>query len=351
MVPKVVTNPVLPQQVMPEPFVLPGESVVPILPGGVDPFAHAVPMLQPWPDEVLMDGGDRSLQSRVREVGEGWQVDGLDPEDTIAHFDTLDGQRVVEPSNRVLIYAPRFSAVRKIDGLGRTRFNTLTSRLGEEMGTVASKHTDFSSTTMQNLQPGRHQSNLQASGMENRTGGVVAEQTMQIRMFDGRLKTFENLRLVRSGIFDNREKGRLAIAMDRANSWGTALSAQSTVDKVLTMVANNVDEVLETVHIKAESNSQLRLVKLASTDVAKPGDYVDFTIRFDNIGALAIGNVTVLDNLTPRLDYVPGSAECSIPAKFVLTPNASGSNTLRWEIEQPLDAGTGGIIRFQCRVR
>ena len=66
----------------------------------------------PWPpDEYLCDGGDaatRVVVSRQR------QVSGLDPEDTVAHFDTLEGNTVVTPSNSVCLYAPRFAAVRKI---------------------------------------------------------------------------------------------------------------------------------------------------------------------------------------------------------------------------------------------
>ena len=49
---------------------------------------------------------------------------------------------------------------------------------------------------------------------------------------------------------------------------------------------------------------KLRLVKVASTPFAQPGDEVDFTLRFDNIGNQPIGNVTILDSLSTRLEYV-----------------------------------------------
>ena len=46
-----------------------------------------------------------------------WSVDGLEQEDAIAHYDTLDGRVVVTPSNRVCVYAPRFAAIRRVVNL------------------------------------------------------------------------------------------------------------------------------------------------------------------------------------------------------------------------------------------
>ena len=55
-------------------------------------------------------------------------------------------------------------------------------------------------------------------------------------------------------------------------------------------------------------NPRLRLVKLASCGHALPGEEVEFTLRFDNIGDQVIGNVTIVDNLSTRLEYIAGSA-------------------------------------------
>ena len=38
------------------------------------------------------------------------------------------------------------------------------------------------------------------------------------------------------------------------------------------------------------------------TQFANPGDEVDFTLRFDNVGNQPIGNVTIVDDLTGRLE-------------------------------------------------
>ena len=52
---------------------------------------------------------------------------------------------------------------------------------------------------------------------------------------------------------------------------------------------------------------------------AQPGDEVEFTLRFDNVGDRVIGNVTILDSLTTRLEYIEGSQKCSLEADFETT--------------------------------
>ena len=70
---------------------------------------------QPWPrDEYLCDGGDGGKPVGVNARKE---VLGLKMEDTVAHYDTLDGRTLVEPSNEVCLYSPRFGAVRQVVSL------------------------------------------------------------------------------------------------------------------------------------------------------------------------------------------------------------------------------------------
>jgi hypothetical protein len=66
----------------------------------------------PWPqDEFVCDGGDLNHDVLVKQ---DWTVVGLDQQDTIAHFDTVDGRTEVVESNCVCIYSPRFAAVRQV---------------------------------------------------------------------------------------------------------------------------------------------------------------------------------------------------------------------------------------------
>ena len=69
----------------------------------------------PWPgNEYLCDGGDQGAQV---EVMRDRTILGLDREDTVAQYDTVDGRTEVEASNPVCLYAPRFAAVRQVSGL------------------------------------------------------------------------------------------------------------------------------------------------------------------------------------------------------------------------------------------
>ena len=87
-------------------------------------------------DEFLFDGGDRERKVRV---GSDWTVFGLDQEDTVVHFDTIQGETIVEASNREAIYAPRFAAVRKVHGVVSAKAHQRMA--GYELPTRLERHT------------------------------------------------------------------------------------------------------------------------------------------------------------------------------------------------------------------
>src|SRR5207253_11029477 len=79
----------------------------------------------------------------------------------------------------------------------------------------------------------------------------------------------------------------------------------------------------------------LRLCKIADKSEAKPGEIISFTLRFDNVGEQKINSVTIIDNLMPRLEYVAGSAQSSIKAKFSTQEHLAGESlVLRCDIEE-----------------
>jgi hypothetical protein len=65
-------------------------------------------------EEFVCNGGDQNVEVQVKQ---DWTIQGLHDGDTVVHYDTLDGKTVVQPSNEVCLYAPRFAAVRKTYGL------------------------------------------------------------------------------------------------------------------------------------------------------------------------------------------------------------------------------------------
>jgi uncharacterized repeat protein (TIGR01451 family) len=163
---------------------------------------------------------------------------------------------------------------------------------------------------------------------------------------------YENIAIIRQGIFQQGEKPYLATGVTAAVTWTKDQGVHVILDQ---QAATEVvgDQRAQATYATGPicGCPMLRIVKVASTQFAKPGETIDFTLRFDNVGTELIGNVTIIDNLTTRLEFVPDTAQASVKAEFFTEPNQGDSLVLRWEITDPLRPGEGGICRFRCRVR
>lgn len=300
-------------------------------------------------DEFLVDGGDMDPPVQVRP---DWEVLGLTPEETVAHFDTLDGHTIIEPSNRVCIYAPRFRAVRKVVGVVQ---NEQTDRLGDVNKPVKLVRCDEIQeplSSKQHIQPGRKASARPPLAFLSKQGDGAVSSTIGPKAFQDAFQPYENIEAIRTGLIDLAESAWLAQGVDAAITWSDVQAVQIILDQRAAQTDVGVQDAQVTYTVdQPPANPRLRLIKIASTKTAKPGDIVDFTLRFDNVGNQLIGNVTVIDNLTTRLEYVADSAQCNLAADFIVTKNEVGSDILRWELKDPLDKAAGGIIRFKCRVR
>jgi len=304
----------------------------------------------PWPaDEYLLDGGDRNY---AVVVNSDWTVDGLDSEDTVIHYDTLDGNTNVEPANSVAIYAPRFAAVRKVTGIA---VNEQTDILGEASHRTAIRlHDDLQIAGAVNkpVQVGDQTGRNVVWSFRERLQGVGLEKTDVLFIAqDGNLPR-ENVRKQRRETFETLEGPRLSQSNEAAKAWSLGQAPQVTFDNVeVAAVADT--EAAESVYTYElpPGKPRVRIIKSASKRDALPGETVEFVIRFDNIGDQVVGNVAIMDNLTPRLEYVPGSAESSLDASFSAENNDAGSLVLKWEVNTPVKPSGGGVIRFTCRVR
>ena len=147
------------------------------------------------------------------------------------------------------------------------------------------------------------------------------------------------------------ETAWLSRASDAAAVWTHKQSAQVILERRAAMAETGTEKGAAVYTLRSPENPRLRIVKVASTAFAEPGDEVDFTIRFDNVGDQTIHNVAILDSLSTRLEYIPDSAQCSRKAKFSSQPNEGDSLLVRCQLTDPLKAGEGGVIRFHCRVR
>ena len=300
-------------------------------------------------DEYLLDGGDRKYRAYV---GGDWKVYGLDVEDTIGHFDTLDGRRISSPSNQAAIYSPRFASVRRISDVTRGRLTSRVRSLEEQTEAAIEQFDDQTLLASQDLQPTRHKSTQTPFAFSDRTRGVNNESVTKASAFIRGFGAYENIKFLKWGTFDKNESARLNLGVQGALRWTDNLRVIINDEYANVGLVEEVTMAQGLVISETEgANPTLRVTKVASKFSAKSGDIVEFTIRFDNVGDQRVGNVTIIDSLTPRLEYVPDSAESELRAEFSTSRNEADSLVLRWEIEESLKIGKGGLIRFKCRVR
>ncbi len=308
--------------------------------------------VQPWGqprDEYVCDGSDSLGRVVVRK---DYSIKaGLDPSDTVAHYDTISGRTEIEASTRACIYAPRFAAARKIvrvqvsDSIAKVAPITARETL--------LNHTDRMEAGQVKLPEAiQHQIDTRIShNLHQNDPARLRENIVGLEIARKQLLPFENLQLVKSGVFEQKETALLEESVENANAWSSVQEVQVAVQGQPASVSQanfGGQEVL--LYEVRPGDPHLRLIKLASRCTAASGESVHFTIRFDNTGDEAIGNVTIIDNLPARLEYVEKSADCSVQHELLAEFNEVGSHTLRFEITEPLEPSEGGIIRFECNV-
>ena len=303
----------------------------------------------PWPeDEWIHDGGDRDVHVNITHEP---SVRGLDLEDTVAYADTAHGCKLIEPSNRVHLYAPRFLAVRKVSTVVLNQQNEKAGGTELPVAVVQQEEKLLADAATQPVQPiadvGVKQ--LSISRLQEPAGRVV-ERVAPADMQDAILP-YENLQVIKFGIFERAEKAMLDERIQAAITWSHDKAVQVIVDGRRAAEVDGDQRAQVTFRFDEPCNPKLRVIKVASTQVARPGDIVDFTLRFDNTGDQILTNVALLDNLTTRLEYVADSAQSSLEAEFNTQTNEGDSLVLRWDFKDPLKPGEGGLVRFKCRVR
>lgn len=303
-----------------------------------------------FPDEYLCDGGDRDFPVHYDATSRL----GLDTEDTVAEYSEHTGQNRVQAANRVCVYAPRFAAVRTVSlphedhtiddvaGLGGTTGSTgMHSKLGI---TAQTKRDGVGNVRVRS----------RASGLEMEMVPDAVETLAAPAIHDKLLNTFQDLAFVRTGAFEQTDAARLQLGLQSALAWSREQNPiivakldvpteglQTVTSSCLTVVDDR----------PSDQPGKLRVVKLADKKSAEAGDVITFTIRYDNEGPREVHHVRIVDNLTPRLEYVADSATSDRAGRLLTEDNGEGSLVLVWELDDTLPAKTGGIVTFQCRVR
>jgi len=297
--------------------------------------------------EYIFDGGDHDPKVRLRE---DLSQAGLDAEDTVIQYETADGKTNVQSGCRVAIYAPRFASVRKRQSTQERDF---------AFRAQTTLRPDGPGVFRDQLPPVNVSKPVKSSNSDNvrvveafrdRSRVMPSERIIPMVTISDAFKPFEDFSLIRNGDFRSTDLARLAKATAAARSWtnvdelNVLIDGQEAIDVTGSKKAADVT-------IYEFKGARIRLCKVASDQMANPGDVISFTIRFDNVGEQPLKNLVVTDSLAPRLEYVDKSQQASVAADFSIVPNSVGSSVLRWELEDGLKPGDGGLVRFSCKVR
>ena len=297
--------------------------------------------------EYIFDGGDHDPKVRLRE--DLTQV-GLDAEDTVIQYETVDGKTNVESGCRVAIYAPRFGSVRKRQS---TRERDLAMRA------QATLRPDGPGIFRDQLPPVNVSKPIKSSNSDNvrvveafrdRRRPMPAELVLPMVTVSEAFKPFEDLSLIRNGDLKTTDLAKLAKSAAAARSWTNVDELNVIIDGQEAIDVTGAKKAAD-ITMYESKGARIRLSKVASDQMANPGDVISFTIRFDNVGEQPLKSLVVTDSLAPRLEYVEKSQQASVAANFSISPNSVGSSVLRWELEDGLKPGDGGLVRFSCKVR
>lgn len=314
------------------------------LPAGTDPA-----VVEMYPDEYLFDGGDRENPVHYND----YDRLGLDTEDTIVEYQTHKGKHEVKKSNRVAVYSPRFAAIRSASSpLSGTSVNMLATTedtvhgVGLEARTVITQH--------------KQREQLEGIRMRSRASGVETESQQgsvgQTAYVSGHTKLnnlFQDTGTETTGQFEQSDEARIAYQVQAAAIWSRTQFPVIAIREQSAHESKRAVKPEEYVGIedKRKTEGNLRLIKLADKKNAEPGDVITFTIKYENIGDFDVEGIKIVDNLTPRLEYIQDSATSDRKGRLVVEDNNEGSLILTFEVDETVTGHQGGVVTFQARVR
>lgn len=301
-----------------------------------------------YPDEYLFDGGDRGYPVHFGAEGE----EGLDSEDTIAEYVDVAGKVQIRHSNRVAVYAPRFGAVTTVSvPVADVKVDKASGAYLASSG-VGLRGRTLSLESEQRESTERVQTRSRVSGIDADTGGLSLARTQGPQLDAQTLNVFQNVLNVEGVQFDQSSEAQLALGIQSAVIWTRTQFPTISARTIAAVETKELKVSAEFVGLKPlNKTGPLCLIKTADKQEAEIGDVITFTIRYVNSGDFPLAEVVIVDNLTPRLEYINDSATSDRAGGLIEQDNAEGSKILRWELEQPLPGKAGGTITFKARVK
>lgn len=319
---------------------------------GAAPHGYAMPPAASWsmvdPQEYLCDGGDQHPSAVLNRSD---LVVGLQPEDTVVHYTTDDGNIEFQASNRACLYAPRFSSVRRITGaLAGSRAVGL-AQVDAPVSAGRFEHELPQLVMTESTELGHADVARRIDAMREQIRGVPVERVQQLHQASDVLEALAALSMDELRTLDDAEKALLREHALAAVTWELDESLEVVVENLKTPTLTRFEQVQGFTIYDFPDAGRLQISKLADRGDAQPGEIVRFVLHIKNVGDSATSDVTLIDNLTTRLEYVDGSQSSTVEAEFEVAPNESESLKLRWKLQQPLEVGEEATIEFECRVR
>lgn len=305
-------------------------------------------MVHRYPDEYLFDGGDRGQKVHYTQGGRK----GVETEDTFAEYTDHTGESHVRESNPVAIYAPRFAAVRTMTG---PKQDVTIDRLA--MASDANPGASFVgqeaiATSNRRTKAGGMRTRQRGSEIDTIDAGVALLARAKAAGNVFYLKPLKRGRVQAGAQFERTNEAWLANRVQSAANWSMDAfpKISASTSAAMEMAAKKRPQIFVTVDDEVRKGS-LRIIKMADRESALTGDVITFTIEFENLGDKPLHNVRIIDNLTPRLEYVDGSASSDIAGKIIVDDNEHGSKMLTFELQGKVEGRAKAAIEFQARVR
>jgi len=288
-----------------------------------------------------------------QEMDDNWQTQIGEQTGTFIYFNNGQGRATIQSPDPVYIYAPRFRAVRQVVDLNIDEQVLSTGDLYTPTEVSIQGQNLETSTTKQNIQTRTEMGKdvmiqAQTSAGTGQMDGITAPQIQAQEAVIAQ----ENRSVIGPNVSEGKTRAWSADGTIFVNAWTANEELRVFIEKESASVSVQNMGIPSLYTVKEGTHKQnIRIAKVASTTSAKPGETIDFIIYFENTGKTPVGNITLVDNLPARLEIVEDSAESSVDSSFTYEINGSGSQTLRWEITQPLYAGEKGAVKFKALVR
>lgn len=326
---------------------LPDDLICPC-PGPIGEVSSC-PSANEYPDEYLCDGGDRDLPISY----DGDDMQGLETEDAAVEYrDDLD-KRHVKPTSKVCIYAPRFASISSIsepieDVGGGRPVQAVAAQVGIELANRQGSFAQHQRDATERLV-----TRERGSGMTSETAAEAVDKPLAPQGHVHTAVIAQEFSFLRTGQVQQADEARLAASITAAivlsRDQNPVIAAKS--EQGIELRSTFMQRELVGQENRNNGHGKIRVVKLADKKIALPGDIVTFTIRYDNIGDREVHDVVIIDNLTPRLEFVEGSATCDAAGHLDVEDNGEGSAILRWVLDEPVPGGKGGVVSFRALVR